>query len=172
MSGMACDGERGCTAPIHYVDSKGYAYCQRHGDRLKAGGRTGVRKLRQSDVASRQAEEAKMTPDMRAVNRGFQTLTMVEFSYEDYDEAERIARRRGVGAQQGAFTDSHDLTDSHDPLPGHPTRGVSRAELHGTCRPLRSSGALHERVLRDPSRTQHHEATRHQWRGQGLDRNS
>ena len=53
MSGMACDGEQGCTGPLHYVDSKGYAYCQEHGDRLKAAGRKGVRKLRQQDVAER-----------------------------------------------------------------------------------------------------------------------
>jgi hypothetical protein len=107
MSGMACDGERGCTAPLHYADSKGYAYCQKHGDRLKAAGRTGVRAIRQKDIAVRQAEERGKSPDAIAVGRGFQTLTMVEFGDADHDAAERMAKR--LGFTQTAYTTTSAL---------------------------------------------------------------
>lgn len=28
---LSCDMEKGCTAPVSYVDNKGYIYCTRHG---------------------------------------------------------------------------------------------------------------------------------------------
>lgn len=104
---MACDGEKGCTAPLYYADSKGYAYCQKHGDRLKAAGRAGVRKIRQRDIASRQAEEKGKSPDAIAIGRGFQTLTMVEFSDTDFDDAERMAKR--LGFTQTVYTTTSAL---------------------------------------------------------------
>jgi len=52
----ACDGERGCKAPLFFKDSKGYVYCEKHGDKLKAGGRTGVSKLTSAEKKKLEAE--------------------------------------------------------------------------------------------------------------------
>ncbi len=47
------------------------------------------------------------SPDQVAVERGFQSLTMVEFSDEDFHTAERVARR--LGFTQTAYTTTSAL---------------------------------------------------------------
>lgn len=47
------------------------------------------------------------SPDQVAVERGYQTLTMVEFSEADHDAAERMAKR--LGFTQTAYTTTSAL---------------------------------------------------------------
>ena len=50
-----CDDDRNCKEPIAFQDSKGYIYCQKHGEKLKKAGRPGVRPL--SKAAIKKLEE-------------------------------------------------------------------------------------------------------------------
>jgi RNA polymerase-binding transcription factor DksA len=47
---LTCDGEKGRKGAVTYIDNKGYVYCTKCGDSLKAGGRKGVRKLRPEEI--------------------------------------------------------------------------------------------------------------------------
>jgi hypothetical protein len=50
-----CDDDRNCKEPVAFKDSKGYIYCQKHGERLKKAGRPGVLPL--SKAAIKKLEE-------------------------------------------------------------------------------------------------------------------
>ncbi len=55
----------------------------------------------------RTKRKASKSPDQIAVERGFQTLTMVEFSDADHEAAERMAKR--LGFTQTAYTTTSAL---------------------------------------------------------------
>ncbi len=51
--------------------------------------------------------ERRKSPDQIACERGYQTLTMVEFSPDDHDTSDRIAKR--LGFTQTAYTSTSAL---------------------------------------------------------------
>jgi hypothetical protein len=52
---VECDGAKGCTERVAYIDRKGWVYCTKHGETLKNNGRPGVRKLTQPEIKKLEA---------------------------------------------------------------------------------------------------------------------
>ena len=55
---MRCDMERDCMEPVTFLDKKGYAYCQNHGNQMKAVGRS-CRKLKPAEILKMEQEDSK-----------------------------------------------------------------------------------------------------------------
>ena len=52
---LTCDMVDGCTAPVAYIDAKGYVYCEAHGKERQSYQR--CRKLRPAELKQLQANE-------------------------------------------------------------------------------------------------------------------
>lgn len=92
------------------------------------------------DLHKSPKRERTKSPDQIAVERGFQTLTMVEFRDADFDAAERMAKR--LGFTQTAYTTTSALWGLFC-LPDRP------AQRHGCIVKSRELGLMFVATLED-----------------------
>lgn len=95
---VKCNGEDGCKKPVFYIDSKGYTYCESHGDSLKSGGRKGVRKLKPGEAKKLE----KSATDKEASDTWMRRLEplQAQFMREVVAHAESILGDEGVTNMQ------------------------------------------------------------------------